>query len=127
MDFKRSIAFALAATTGLAAEELENWLETPPSPEMGDYAFPCFRLAKTLKKAPPVIAQELAGALALPEGVAKAQAACLAQVANDARFENARQIGTITAFELRGAGAGYLADVALTLTVDGFGTLFGAR
>ncbi|MEA4940618.1 MAG: arginine--tRNA ligase [Christensenella sp.] len=74
MDFKRSIAFALAITTGLAAEELENWLETPPSPEMGDYAFPCFRLAKALKKAPPAIAQELALSLALPQGVAKAEA-----------------------------------------------------
>jgi len=46
--------------------------------------------------------------------LAEAQAACLAQIANDARFENARQIGTITAFEFRGAGAGYLADVALS-------------
>ncbi len=75
MDFKQIIASALAVHTGLLAEELYSWLETPPSPEMGDYAFPCFRLAKTLKKAPPVIAQELVSALTLPEGVAKAEAA----------------------------------------------------
>ena len=43
------------------------------------------------------------------------QAACLNRVANDPRFENARQIGTMTAFEFGGAGAGYLADVALSL------------
>jgi len=49
------------------------------------------------------------------DGVAKSQAACLARFANDPRFENARQIGTIAAFELRGASAGYLADVALSL------------
>lgn len=49
------------------------------------------------------------------DAVAKAQTACLTQVASDARFENARQIGTIAAFEFRGADAGYLADVALTL------------
>ena len=74
MDFKASIASALSAACALPAEELINWLETPPSPEMGDYAFPCFRLAKTLKKAPPVIAAELAGMLTLPAGVKSARA-----------------------------------------------------
>ncbi len=49
------------------------------------------------------------------DAVSKAQATCLAQIANDPRFENARQIGTIAAFELRGASTGYLADVALSL------------
>lgn len=49
------------------------------------------------------------------DAVSKAQAACLAQIANDLRFENARHIGTIAAFELRGASTGYLADVALSL------------
>ncbi|ADJ24991.1 adenosylmethionine-8-amino-7-oxononanoate aminotransferase [Hyphomicrobium denitrificans ATCC 51888] len=49
------------------------------------------------------------------DAVSKAQAACLAQIANDPRFEKARQIGTIAAFELRGASTGYLADVALSL------------
>ncbi len=49
------------------------------------------------------------------DAVSKAQTACLAQIANDPRFENARQIGTIAAFELRGASTGYLADVALSL------------
>ena len=34
-------------------------LETPPKPEMGDYAFPCFLLAKELKKSPNEIALEL--------------------------------------------------------------------
>lgn len=34
-------------------------LEVPPNPEMGDYAFPCFILAKEWKKSPNEIAQEL--------------------------------------------------------------------
>ncbi len=34
-------------------------LETPPKKELGDYAFPCFWLSKTLKKWPPQIAQEI--------------------------------------------------------------------
>ena len=69
MDFKTAIASALSAQCTLPAEELAGWLETPPSPDMGDYAFPCFKLAKTLRKAPNAIAAELAGKLTLPEGV----------------------------------------------------------
>jgi len=39
-------------------------IETPPNPEMGDYAFPCFSLSKIYKKAPNEIAEELAAKLA---------------------------------------------------------------
>jgi arginyl-tRNA synthetase len=35
-------------------------VETPPNPALGDFAFPCFTLAKERKQAPPHIAQELA-------------------------------------------------------------------
>jgi len=41
----------------LKIEDIE--LETPPNPEMGDYAFPCFALSKQLKKPPVEIAKEL--------------------------------------------------------------------
>lgn len=44
--------------------EQEITLEVPPSPEMGEYAFPCFALAKARKKSPQEIAQEIASALA---------------------------------------------------------------
>ncbi len=41
-------------------------LEIPPSPDLGDFALPCFQLAKQMKKAPPLIAKELAGKLKKP-------------------------------------------------------------
>ena len=41
-------------------EEIRGFLEVPPDKAMGDYAFPCFRLAKALRNAPPKIAQSLA-------------------------------------------------------------------
>lgn len=41
-------------------QQLNSLIEIPPSPELGDYAFPCFTLAKTMKKSPNEIAQELA-------------------------------------------------------------------
>ena len=45
-----------------AAEEIRGLLAVPPDPNMGDYAFPVFRLAKALRMAPPKIAQTLAEA-----------------------------------------------------------------
>jgi arginyl-tRNA synthetase len=41
---------------------LAQAIEVPPSMQLGDYAFPCFPLAKILRKAPPAIANELAAA-----------------------------------------------------------------
>ena len=44
----------------LELEQIENLLEKPKSSEMGDIAFPAFSLAKTLRKAPQIIAGEIA-------------------------------------------------------------------
>jgi len=43
----------------LKDEEIENFLEIPPSPSMGDYAFPCFFLAEKFKQEPSQIALEI--------------------------------------------------------------------
>ncbi len=45
-----------------AAEEIRGLLAVPPDPALGDYAFPCFRLAKPLRSAPPKIAEAICGA-----------------------------------------------------------------
>ena len=42
-----------------ACDEIRGLLAVPPDPNMGDYAFPVFRLAKALRMAPPKIAQTL--------------------------------------------------------------------
>lgn len=42
------------------ASDLQTWIEMPKNPKMGDHAVPCFPLAKELKKAPPMIAAEIA-------------------------------------------------------------------
>jgi arginyl-tRNA synthetase len=60
MDTRAQIIGWLAEQTGVAAENIDQWLEIPPQPALGDYAFPCFQLAKTLRQAPPAIAQKLA-------------------------------------------------------------------
>jgi arginyl-tRNA synthetase len=73
--FKTRIAEALAPLAGLSVEAVTAALETPPEPEMGDLAFPCFPLAKTLRKAPPVIAKELAEKLGGLDFLEQVQAA----------------------------------------------------
>ena len=60
--FKKNLAHALSQATETTV--LPSDLETPPDRTMGDFAFPCFRLAKALKKAPPVIAQEITAKVA---------------------------------------------------------------
>jgi len=59
MDFKLEIAKLLSGQfTDLSLEEILLMIEIPPNPDMGDYAFPCFRLAKILRKAPAQIAED---------------------------------------------------------------------
>ncbi len=57
------IADQLTAPTGLDRDALAGLIETPPNPEMGDYALPCFSFAKTMRKAPNLIAEELASSI----------------------------------------------------------------
>ncbi len=47
----------------LSAEDISSMLEIPPKAELGDFAFPCFRLAKELHKAPPMIAADIASGI----------------------------------------------------------------
>ncbi len=70
MDFKTAVAneilTALKAAFGevdVQAADIAAALEIPPDTAMGDYAFPCFRLSKALRKSPMMIADALAGAI----------------------------------------------------------------
>lgn len=45
--------------TGLKKEEVENFLEVPPTQDLGDFAFPCYVLAKQEKKSPLLISEKL--------------------------------------------------------------------
>ncbi|HBT19255.1 MAG TPA: arginine--tRNA ligase [Clostridiaceae bacterium] len=67
MDYKVVIAEKISEALNIEREDVLKLLEIPPKKEMGDYAFPCFSLAKTLRKAPNLIAGELKEKLDLPE------------------------------------------------------------
>ena len=60
MDFKYEAASIVAGAAGLDVNDIKDYVEVPAKPEMGDYAFPCFRLAKVMRKAPNMIAAEIA-------------------------------------------------------------------
>ncbi len=60
---------------GLSSEEIASLIEIPPKPEMGDYAFPCFRLAKTMRKAPQLIAADIKEAIGNVDFIEKIEVA----------------------------------------------------
>ncbi len=73
MNAQEQIAQAVAMAVGMEAEAILPMLETPPDPAMGDYALPCFKLAKTLRKAPPAISDGLAATLIKPDCVQRVE------------------------------------------------------
>ena len=73
MDYKQYIAQKINVE-GVAQEEIASLLAVPPDSAMGDFALPCFRFAKVLKKSPVIIAQELAKTIAPDEVVAEVSA-----------------------------------------------------
>ena len=61
VNFKEEIAKIIGQILdGLTEDEIKDMVEVPQDDKMGDYAFPCFKLAKTLRKAPPLIAADIA-------------------------------------------------------------------
>jgi arginyl-tRNA synthetase len=65
IDHKEIIAQLIVEATGaMSKEEIRDLIEVPGDEKMGDYAFPCFRLAKAMRKAPPMIAKDICDAIA---------------------------------------------------------------
>ncbi len=80
MDMKELTAKSVAEAIGicypecsLTKEEIAGMLETPPDQKLGDFALPCFKLARTLRQGPPVIAGKLSQVLS-GEGIDHAEA-----------------------------------------------------
>ena len=67
LNFKSEIAKKIAQVVKLETSELETYIEIPKDSTNGDFSFPCFRLAKELRKAPQVIASEIKEKLELEE------------------------------------------------------------
>ena len=65
INYTEKIAELLSAhIEGLEEAEIRDMIETPADSSMGDFALPCFKLARVLRKAPPMIAKGIAEAIA---------------------------------------------------------------
>ncbi len=74
VDFKKIIADEIYdEALGLSNDEIRALIEIPADEKMGDYAFPCFRLAKALRKAPQMIAADIAARISGNEAFAKVE------------------------------------------------------
>ena len=69
INFKEIIAEEISKITKLDKAEIEKYIEIPKDIQNGDYTFPCFRLAKELKKSPQIIATELKEKIKLDENI----------------------------------------------------------
>lgn len=69
LKFKKEIAKFIANAVKLDENELESYIEVPKDSTNGDYAFPCFRLAKELKKSPVIIANDIKEKIVLDESI----------------------------------------------------------
>ena len=73
MGYKKYIADKISVE-GVPSADIESLIAVPPNTDMGDYALPCFRFAKALKKSPVAIAQELAAAISPDDVISEVSA-----------------------------------------------------
>jgi len=66
IDFKEKIAEEISKKIDITKEELKEYLEIPKDTKMGDYALPCFKLAKQMKKSPVDIANGIKAEIEVP-------------------------------------------------------------
>ena len=73
MDYKKYIAERINIE-GIEEEEICSSIVFPPNSEMGDYALPCFKFAKVLRKSPALIAEELKASYTVDEVISEVSA-----------------------------------------------------
>ena len=71
IDFKQIIAEEISKAIEVPENEIKNYIEVPKDTSNGDYAFPCFTLAKKLKKSPQIIANEIKEKINIVEPIEK--------------------------------------------------------
>ena len=67
VNFKEELSKAISKATNIEANEIIQYIEIPADSKMGDYAFPCFKLAKSLRKSPQIIANEIKENISIDE------------------------------------------------------------
>lgn len=73
--FVEEIVLQVSKAAEMSSDEVRALIETPPRAEMGDYALPCFALAKIFRKAPNMIAEELSAQIATGDRISEVRVA----------------------------------------------------
>ena len=73
MDYKKHIAEKIKVE-GVSEQEIYDSIALPPNTEMGDFALPCFKFAKILRKSPVMIAEELKNTIATDDVISEVTA-----------------------------------------------------
>ena len=103
MDFKYEAAKLIAKAADMEIDEVLGMIEVPANKEMGDYAFPCFKLAKKFRKAPNLIAADICGKLEGSDSFTKIE--CVAAYINF--FTDKSSYAKIVIESVNNAGAKY--------------------
>ena len=69
IDFKQKIAEQISNIANLPENQVYEYIEIPSDKKMGDFAFPCFKLAKELKKSPQLIAEDLKNKMSFDKNI----------------------------------------------------------
>jgi len=69
VNYKQIIAKEISNSTNIPLNKIINYVEVPSDEKMGDFSFPCFKLAKELKKAPQLIAEEIKNNIKFEDGI----------------------------------------------------------
>lgn len=69
IQFKQYIAEEISRATEIKRDELEEYIEIPKNSNNGDYAFPCFKLAKIMKQSPQLIANGIKEKMGIDENI----------------------------------------------------------
>lgn len=70
-DFKEIIAKEISKVININENKIKTYIENPKDTKNGDYSFPCFNLAKELKKSPQIIASEIKEKIEMNEIIEK--------------------------------------------------------
>ena len=73
MDYKKYIAEKLKNDL-IDTEEISSLIQVPPTNDMGDYALPCFKFAKVMRKSPVAIAEEFKNSFVCDDVISGASA-----------------------------------------------------
>lgn len=73
MDYKKHVAEKIKVE-GVSEQEIYDLIALPPNTEMGDYALPCFKFAKLLRKSPVMIAEDLKATIETDEIISEVSA-----------------------------------------------------